>query len=134
MRYNSFKTYCAALEKLSVGLNWWAQHEKPEPNNYNSYNWTAEIQIAKAEAKELLDSNVKTRAYRDPAVKPEQFLGNKQYQIVRGKGGKDRIAYFRQEQVYEQYRQLVMGNLNPDYNRYTLARGAYRQALKAAAA
>ena len=48
-------------------------------------------------------------------VRSGQFLGNRQFQISRGKGGKDRIAEFRQEQVYEKYRQLVIGNLNPDH-------------------
>jgi site-specific recombinase XerD len=158
LKYGSFKTYCAALEKLAVGLKQWAQEEGTEV-----YNWTTEIQAARKEAVEVLDRTVETRAYQDPEgliramvnpvyqttaaaqysigarisevdhVRPEQFLGNRQFQISRGKGGKDRIVEFRQVQVYEKYRQLVISNLYPDYGKFIFDRGAYRQALKAAA-
>jgi site-specific recombinase XerD len=158
LKYGSFKTYCAALEKLAVGLRQWAQKEERE-----AYNWTAEIQAARKEASEVLDRMVATRAYQDPEglvralsnpvyqtiaaaqyscgariseldhVRPEQFLGNRQFQISRGKGGKDRIAVFRDSKVYEKYRQLVIDHINPDYGKFTFDRAAYRQALKAAA-
>jgi integrase len=159
LRYGSFNTYCSALEKLSVGLNQWAQ----EQGTAAHYDWTAEIQAAKTEAKKVLDRSVESRAYKDPMelvtaisnpvyqtiaaaqysmgariseldhVRPEQFLGNKQFQIINGKGGKDRISEFRHLHVYELYRQLVTENLNPNYDKFTFDRNQYRLALKAAA-
>jgi site-specific recombinase XerD len=131
-----------------VGLRQWAREE----GIITEYNWTAESQAARQEASEVLDRTVATRAYQDPEgllrtlanptyqtiaaaqyssgariseldhVRPEQFLGNRQFQISCGKGGKDRIAEFRDLQVYEQYRQLALGNLNPDYGEFTFDR------------
>lgn len=159
LKYASFNAYCAALEKLTVGLNRWVQ----EQGTVTNYNWTAEIQAAKAEAKEVLDRTVETRAYIDPGglikaisipayqtiaatqysigariseldhVRPEQFLGGKQFQILNGKGGKNRIVEFRHRNVYEEYKQLVIYNLNPNYDKFTFDRNHYRLALKAAA-
>lgn len=158
MRYASLNVYCAALEKLAVGLNQWAQEQKTVAN----YDWTPEIQAAKAEAREVLDRSVGTRAYRDPMrlikaisnpayqtiaaaqysigariseldhVRPEQFLGNMQFQIINGKGGKDRISEFRHLNTYELYRQLVIKTINPNYDKFTFDRNQYRLALKEA--
>jgi len=127
MKYASFNGYCAALEKLAVGLNQWAQ----EQGTVAHYYWTADIQASKIEAKEVLDRSVETRAYKDPMVlvkaisnpvyqtiaaaqysigariseldhvRQEQFLGNMQFQIINGKGGKDRISEFRHLNTYE---------------------------------
>ena len=44
MKYGSFQAYCAALEKLAVGLNQYAQEQGIVAN----YNWTAEIHGARA--------------------------------------------------------------------------------------
>lgn len=162
LKYASFNAYCAALEKLTVGLNQWVQEEGTEAIS-TGYNWTAEIWAAKKEAREVLDRTVETRAYQDPLklisaitdlayqtiaaaqysigariseldhVRPEQFLGGGQFQILDGKGGKNRVVEFRHENVYEQYRQLVINNLNPYYNKFTFDRNQYRLALKAAA-
>lgn len=159
LKYSSFKTYCSALEKLAVGLKQWAQKE----GTTTEYNWTMEIQEARKEASEVLDRMVVTRAYQDPEglvkmltnpvyqtiaaaqystgvriseldhVQPYQFLGEGQFQIIRGKGGKDRGSEFRDLQVYEKYQQLVIDNLNPNYGKFTFDRAAYRQAIKAAA-
>jgi hypothetical protein len=123
----------------------------------------AEIKAAKTEAKEMLDSSVANRAYDDPAglikaisdpsyhvvasaqysigariseldhVRKEQFLGDDQFKIIKGKGGKDRVVEFRHGNVYEQYRQLVINNLNPHYDKFTFNRSQYRMALKIAA-
>lgn len=119
--------------------------------------------MAKIEAKEVLDSIVETRAYEDPEglikaisdpsyhvvasaqysigariseldhVRQEQFLGDDQFKIIKGKGGKDRVVEFRHGNVYEQYRQKVIHNLNPHYDKFTFNRNQYRMALKAAA-
>lgn len=162
MKYSSFKTYCAALEKLAVALELCAKNQGTELNN-NSYNWTEQIKAAKTEASEVLDRNVDTRAYEDPEwlvkaisdpsyhtiaaaqhsigariseldhVRQEQFLGGEQFKIISGKGGKNRIVEFRDRNVYEEYRQLVINNLNPYYDKFTFNRNQYRMALKAAA-
>ena len=159
LRYGSFNTYCSALEKLSLGLNKW---EHQQGNNAN-YDWTAEIQAAKIEARDVLDRSVETRAYQDPVglikaisdplyltiaaaqydigariseldhVQPEQFLENKRFEIIKGKGGKDRISEFRQSKPYENYRLLVIENINPNYEKFTFSRNQYRLAIKAAA-
>lgn len=163
LKYGSFKTYCAALEKLAVALKLWAQQHETESNDYHNYDWSAEIQEAKIEAKEVLDSIVETRAYEDPEglikaisypsyhvvasaqysigariseldhVRQEQFLGDDQFKIIKGKGGKDRVVEFRHGNVYEQYMQMVINNLNPHYDKFTFNRNQYRMALKAAA-
>jgi len=159
LRYGSFNTYCSALEKLSVGLNKW-EHQQGKNANYD---WTAEIQAAKIEARDVLDRSVETRAYQDPVglikaisdplyrtiaaaqydigariseldhVQPEQFLENKRFEIIKGKGGKDRISEFRQSKPYENYRLLVIENINPNYEKFTFSRNQYRLAIKAAA-
>ena len=159
MKYTSYSVYCSALEKLTVGLNKWEQEQRKEA----SYDWSAEIQAAKIEAKDVLDRSVETRAYKDPIglikaisnplyqtiaaaqydigariseldhVHPGQFLENKRFQIIKGKGGKDRISEFRQLKAYENYRRLVIENINSNYDKFTFVRNQYRLAIKAAA-
>lgn len=159
IKLGSFNAYCSALEKLTVGLNQLAQ----EKGTATAYSWTAEIKAAKDEAKEILDSFVETRAYVDPIslikavslpsyqtiaaaqysigariseldhVRPEQFLEDYQFHILKGKGGKNRIVKFRHHKIYDQYRQLVNNNLNPSYDKFTFDRHQYRLAIRIAA-
>jgi len=159
LQYGSFNAYCSALEKLAVGLNKWKKDHGGEAN----YDWAAEIQAAKIEARDVLDRSVATRAYQDPVglikaisnpvcqiiaaaqysigariseldhVNPEQFLGNRQFHIINGKGGKDRIIKFRHLDAYENFRELVINNINPYYSKFTFLRNQYRLQLKAAA-
>lgn len=159
IKLGSFNAYCSALEKLAVGLNQLSQ----EKGSATNYSWTAEIKAAKAEAKEVLDSFVKTRAYANPVglitavhsqtyqciaaaqycigariseldhIQLKQFQEDYQFNILKGKGGKNRTVKFRHSKIYDQYRQLVNNNLNPIYDKFTFDRHQYRLALKIAA-
>jgi len=159
LKYGSFTTYCAALEKLAIALYQWSQDQRRR----TEYNWSDAISAAKKEASGVLDRFVKTRAYRDPIklieaisnpvyqiiaatqysigariseldhVKPSQFLKEGKLLIINGKGGKERVSKFRHLNVFDKYQQLVKENLNSHYGKFIFNRNQYRLALQVAA-
>ena len=157
VKYSTFQTYAAALEKLEVALNKYSEtHEKG-----NTYNFSEAIKEVREEAREVLDRSVETRAYEDPKgliesikdetfktlaevqyqggfriseinhVSPEQFKENNIFEVWDGKGGKDREIQLP-ENVYNSFKELVENNIDKSYDKFTFDNNDYREAIKEA--
>jgi len=155
VKYSTFQTYAAALEKLEVALNKYSEIN----DKGNTYNFSETIREIRQEAREVLDRSVETRAYEDPKglienikdekfqilaevqynggfriseinhVSPEQFKENNIFEVWDGKGGKDREIQLP-ENVYSEFKELVENNINENYNKFTFDENQYREAIK----
>ncbi len=155
VKYSTFQTYAAALEKLEVALNRYSEINE----RGNQYSFSEAIREVRQEAREVLDRSVETRAYEDPKglienikdekfqilaevqynggfriseinhVSPEQFKENNIFEVWDGKGGKDREIQLS-ENVYNSFKELVENNINENYNKFTFDENQYREAIK----
>ncbi len=154
VRYSTFQKYAAALEKLEVALNQYAQSH----NTGNQYSF--DIKDVRQQASEVLERSQVTRAYENPKAlvnsiqNPEyrtiaqaqyeggfriselnhlsekNFKDNNTFQVISGKGGKDREVPLSKE-TYEALKSLL--NRADTDGKYKFNMDAYRNTLKTAA-
>jgi len=151
--YSTFQKYAAAIEKLEVALNVYAQNH----NTNNQYSF--DIKDVRQQAQEVLEKSQITRAYENPqeliaSVKDEtfkiiaqaqldggfriselnritekNFLENNTFKVIDGKGGKDREVPLSGE-TYQALKDLVDKS---ESGIFTFDMNDYRDALKDAA-
>jgi integrase len=152
VKYSTFQKYVAAIEKLEVALNTYAQQK----NTSNTYSF--DIKDIKAQAQEVLERSHVTRAYDNPKalieaisdktfktiaqaqleggfriselnyISQKNFLENNTYLVISGKGGLDRQVPLPQD-VYNSLKELVKDN-----QKFIFDMDKYRNTLKDAAA
>lgn len=66
VRHSTYRTHCAALNKMSVGLSVVYRRE---------YKWAEAIDRTRIQAREYLDQTVKSRSFRDPEIVIEHIEG-----------------------------------------------------------
>ena len=154
VQYSTFQKYAAALEKLEVALNQYAQSH----NTGQEYHF--DLSSVREQASETLERNQQTRAYEDPKAlieniqNPEyrtiaqaqheggfriselnhlsekNFKDNNTFQVISGKGGKDREVELSKE-TYQALKSLL-GKADTD-GKYKFDMNDYRNTLKEAA-
>ena len=154
VRYSTFQKYAAALEKLEVALNQYAQSH----STGNQYSF--DIKDVRQQASEVLERSQVTRAYEDPKVLIENiqnsdykiiaqaqyeggfriselnhlseknFKDNNTFQVISGKGGKDREVPLSKE-TYQALKSLL-DKADTD-GKYKFDMNDYRNTLKEAA-
>ncbi len=155
VRYNTFQKYAAALEKLEVALNKYA--ETHDTGNQYSFD----IKDVRQQASEVLERSQVTRAYEDPKAlvnsiqNPEyrtiaqaqheggfriselnhlsekNFKEGNVFQVISGKGGKDREVPLSKE-TYQSLKSLL-DKADKSDGKYKFNMNDYRNALKEAA-
>ena len=155
IKYSTFQKYAAAIEKLEVALNQYAQSH----NTGNQYSF--DIQDVRQQASETLEKTQTTRAYEDPKAlvnsiqNPEyrtiaqaqyeggfriselnhlsekNFKEGNVFQVISGKGGKDRDVPLSKE-TYEALKSLL-DKADPSDGKYKFNMNSYRDTLKTAA-
>ncbi len=153
VKYSTFQKYAAAVEKLEVALNAYAQSH----NTNNQYSF--DIKDVRKEAQETLEKTQVTRAYEDPRalianikdetfrtiaaaqysggfrvselnhISEKNFLENNTFQVISGKGGKDREVPLSSE-TYQTLKDLVAKS---ESGKFEFDMNAYRNELKQAA-
>jgi len=152
IKYSTFQNYSAAIEKLEVALNAYAQSHQTG----NTYKF--DLTDVRKEAQEVLERSQTTRAYEDPKalvasiqndvfktiataqyeggfriselnhISEKNFLENNTFQVISGKGGKDREVPLSQE-TYQALKDLV----DKSDGKFIFDINDYRNALKEAA-
>jgi site-specific recombinase XerD len=155
VKYSTFQKYAAALEKLEVALNRYAESH----NTGKQYSF--DISSVRQEAQQVLERTQVTRAYSDPKslisniqnfdfriiaeaqlqggfriselnyMSFKNFLSDNQFQVISGKGGKNRIVPLSKE-VYNALKSLVENRADTD-GKYKFDMQEYRKSLKDAA-
>ncbi len=155
VRYNTFQKYAAALEKLEVALNQYAQSH----NTGNQYSF--DIQDVRQQASEVLERNQQTRAYENPKalinsiqnqdykiiaqaqheggfriselnhLSEKNFKEGNVFQVISGKGGKDREVPLSKE-TYNALKSLL-DKADKSDGKYKFNMNDYRNTLKEAA-
>ena len=155
IKYSTFQNYAAALEKLEVALNQYAQSH----NTGNQYLF--DIKDVRQQASEVLERSQVTRAYEDPKalieniqnsdykiiaqaqheggfriselnhLSEKNFKEGNVFQVISGKGGKDREVELSKE-TYQDLKSLL-DKADKSDGKYKFNMDAYRNALKTAA-
>ena len=155
IKYNSFLSYAAALEKLEVALNQYAQSH----NTGNQYSF--DIKDVRQQASETLEKTQTTRAYEDPKalieniqnsdykiiaqaqheggfriselnhLSEKNFREDNVFKVISGKGGKDREVPLSKE-TYNALKSLL-DKSDPADGKYKFNMNSYRDTLKTAA-
>ena len=155
VRYSTFQKYAAALEKLEVALNQYAQSH----NTGNQYSF--DIQDVRQQASEVLERSQATRAYEDPKalieniqnsdykiiaqaqheggfriselnhISEKNFKDNNTFRVISGKGGKDREVPLSKE-TYQSLKSLL-DKADKSDGKYKFNMNDYRNTLKEAA-
>lgn len=139
VRYSTFVTHCAALNKASAGLS--AIYKR-------NYDWSDAIDRTRTQAREYLDRNFKSRGFRDPKsvidcmtgssrvcaelqlhggarsgeichLTEKNMIGDCRILLTNTKGGRRRIMRVPQ-QLYDQVADIVRceGTFTVNYHRY----------------
>ena len=154
VRYSTFQKYAAALEKLEVALNKYAETH----NTGNQYSF--DIKDVRQQASEVLERSQATRAYEDPKALIENiqnsdykiiaqaqheggfriselnhlsqanFKEGNVFQVISGKGGKDREVPLSKE-TYNALKSLL-DKADTD-GKYKFDMNDYRNTLKTVA-
>ncbi len=155
IKYSTFQKYAAALEKLEVALNKYAQDRQTN----NKYNF--DIKAVRKQASEVLEKTQVTRAYENPKslienipngdykiiaqaqyeggfrvselnrMSQKNFIGDNMFFVISGKGGKDREVALSRE-TYNSLKALL-DKAGSD-NKFKFDMDKYRETLKEAAA
>ena len=155
IKYSTFQKYAAALEKLEVALNKYAESH----NTGKEYRF--DLSSVREQAREVLERTQETRAYENPRAlissiqNPEyRIIAQAQYeggfriselnhlseknfkegnvfQVISGKGGKDREVELSKE-IYQTLKSLL-DKADPADGKYKFDMNDYRNALKEAA-
>ena len=155
VKYSTFQKYAAALEKLEVALNKYAESH----NTGREYHF--DLSSVREQAREVLERSQTTRAYENPKAlinsiqNPEyriiaqtqyeggfriselnhlsekNFKDNNTFQVISGKGGKDREVPLSKE-TYQALKSLL-DKADPSDGKYKFDMNDYRNALKEAA-
>ena len=155
VKYSTFQKYAAALEKLEVALNKYAESH----NTGREYHF--DLFSVREQAREVLERSQTTRAYENPKAlinsiqNPEyriiaqtqyeggfriselnhlsekNFKDNNTFQVISGKGGKDREVSLSKE-TYQALKSLL-DKADPSDGKYKFDMNDYRNALKEAA-
>jgi len=154
VKYSTFQKYAAALEKLEVALNRYAETH----NTGKTYSF--DLSSVREQAREVLERSQTTRAYENPKalinsiqnpeykviaqaqyeggfriselnhISEKNFKENNTFQVISGKGGKDREVPLSKE-TYQALKSLLE-KADTD-GKYKFNMDAYREALKEAA-
>ena len=155
IKYSTFQKYAAALEKLEVALNEYAKNH----NTGKEYHF--DLSSVREQAREVLERSQVTRAYENPKalinsiqnqdykiiaqaqyeggfriselnhLSEKNFKEGNIFQVISGKGGKDREVELSKE-TYEALKSLL-GKADPSDGKYKFDMNDYRNALKEAA-
>ncbi len=155
IKYSTFQKYAAALEKLEVALNKYAQDRQTN----NKYNF--DIKAVRKQASEVLEKTQVTRAYENPKslienipngdykiiaqaqyeggfrvselnrMSQKNFIGDNTFFVISGKGGKDREVALSRE-TYNSLKALL-DKAGSD-NKFKFDMDKYRETLKESAA
>ncbi len=155
VRYSTFQKYAAALEKLEVALNQYAQsHDTGQEYHFD-------LSSVREQASEVLERSQATRAYEDPKALIENiqnsdykiiaqaqheggfriselnhlsqanFKEGNVFQVISGKGGKDREVPLSKE-TYQSLKSLL-DKADKSDGKYKFNMNDYRNTLKEAA-
>ena len=154
VKYSTFQKYAAALEKLEVALNKYAESH----NTGREYHF--DLSSVREQAREVLERTQETRAYENPKalieniqnndykiiaqaqheggfriselnhLSEKNFKDNNTFQVISGKGGKDREVPLSKE-TYQALKSLL--NKADTDGKYKFDMNDYRNALKEAA-
>ena len=154
IKYSTFQKYAAALEKLEVALNSYAQSH----NTGREYHF--DLSSVREQAREVLERTQETRAYENPKalieniqnndykiiaqaqheggfriselnhLSEKNFKDNNTFQVISGKGGKDREVPLSKE-TYQALKSLL-DKADPIDGKYKFDMNDYRNALKEA--
>ncbi len=154
IKYSTFQKYAAALEKLEVALNKYAESH----NTGREYHF--DLSSVREQAREVLERSQVTRAYENPKalieniqnrdykiiaqaqyeggfrvselnhLSEKNFKEGNVFQVISGKGGKDREVELSKE-TYEALKSLL--NRADTDGKYKFDMNDYRNALKEAA-
>ncbi len=155
IKYSTFQKYSAALEKLEIALNKYAEtHDTGKEYHFD-------LSSVREQAREVLERTQVTRAYENPQAlinsiqNPEyhviaqaqyeggfriselnhlsekNFKENNTFQVISGKGGKDREVPLSKETY--QALQSLLDKADKSDGKYKFNMDAYRNALKEAA-
>ena len=155
IKYSTFLKYAAALEKLEVALNKYAESH----NTGREYHF--DLSSVREQAREVLERTQETRAYENPRTLTEniqnrdyKIIAQAQYeggfriselnhlseknfregnvfQVISGRGGKDREVPLSKE-TYQALKSLL-DKADPSDGKYKFDMNDYRNALKEAA-
>ncbi len=155
IKYSTFQNYAAALEKLEVALNEYAKSH----NTDREYHF--DLSSVREQAREVLERTQTTRAYENPKalieniqnsdykiiaqaqyeggfriselnhMSKENFKDNNTFQVISGKGGKDREVPLS-SQTYKTLKSLL-NKADPADGKYKFDMNDYRNTLKEAA-
>ena len=155
IKYSTFQKYAAALEKLEVALNKYAQSH----NTGREYHF--DLSSVREQAREVLERSQVTRAYENPKalieniqnrdykiiaqaqyeggfriselnhLSEKNFKDNNTFQVISGKGGKDREVPLSKE-TYKALK-FLLDKADPSDGKYKFDMNDYRNALKEAA-
>ena len=155
IKYSTFQKYAAALEKLEVALNSYAQSH----NTGREYHF--DLSSVREQAREVLERTQETRAYENPKALIENIQNNDYkiiaqaqyeggfriselnhlseknfkegnvFQVISGKGGKDREVPLSKE-TYQALKSLL-DKADPADGKYKFDMNDYRNTLKEAA-
>ena len=155
IKYSTFQKYAAAIEKLEVALNQYAQSH----NTGNQYSF--DIQDVRQQASETLEKTQTTRAYENPKalieniqngdykiiaqaqheggfriselnhISEKNFKDNNTFRVISGKGGKDREVPLSKE-TYNALKSLL-DKADKSDGKYKFNMNDYRNTLKEAA-
>ena len=155
VKYSTFQKYAAALEKLEVALNEYAKNH----NTGKEYHF--DLSSVREQAREVLERSQTTRAYENPKAlinsiqNPEyriiaqaqyeggfriselnhlsekNFKDNNTFQVISGKGGKDREVPLSKE-TYNALKSLL-DKADKSDGKYKFNTDTYRNTLKEAA-
>ncbi len=152
VQYSTFQKYAAACEKLETALNEYAK------NHGTNNQYSFDLKTVREQAQETLERTQTTRAYEKPQtlvenvqnsdykiiaqsqleggfrvselnrMTKENFKENNTFQVISGKGGKDREVPLSQE-TYQSLKSLIDSN----GGKFEFSMDNYRDALKEAA-
>ena len=155
IKYSTFQKYAAALEKLEVALNRYAETH----NTGRTYSF--DLSSVREQAREVLERSQITRAYENPKalinsiqnpeykviaqaqyqggfriselnhISEKNFLPDSTFKVISGKGGKDREVPLSKE-TYQALKSLVENKADTD-GKFKFDMDKYREALKEAA-
>ena len=154
VKYSTFQKYAAAMEKLEVALNSYAQSH----NTGREYHF--DLSSVREQAREVLERTQETRAYENPRalieniqnrdykiiaqaqyeggfriselnhLSEKNFKEGNVFQVISGKGGKDREVPLSKE-TYQALKSLL-DKADPADGKYKFDMNDYRNALKEA--
>jgi len=155
VKYSTFQKYASAIEKLEVALNRYAETH----NTGRTYSF--DLSSVRKQAREVLERTQTTRAYENPKalinsiqnpeykiiaqaqyeggfriselnhISEKNFKENNTFQVISGKGGKDREVPLSKE-TYQALKSLLE-KADPADGKYKFNMDVYRKALKEAA-